>query len=284
MRCLNFFLFVLITASIPKLTVGMEFRLYLQPELNINVLIGEGEIKNGDAERFLAAAALADRDDEGHVIFVLNSLGGSVQAAFQLVEAMDQVGVYTIVPDNALCASACASIVFVSGARRNIVGTGRLGFHSCYSIRKGKPAEDSLCNHLIAKNALLRGLSYASVDIFVEHYGADDMAWVGRDVACTMLPGLCLPTLLKSERANFSPSFNCDAARTKVERLICSDSELSRLDQSMAVQYKRRLSMGTDSATLKSEQRQWLVTVRNRCLDKSCLILRYQERIQELLD
>ena len=278
-----YILCLLIITTVPKVTVGMEFRLYFQPELSINVVIGEGEIVSGDAERFLAATARADRDSEGHIVFVLNSLGGSVRAAFELVEVMDAVGVYTVVPDNALCASACASIVFVSGTRRNVVGTGRLGFHSCYAQKNGRVAEDSLCNHLIAQNAVLRGLSYASVDLFVKEYGADDMAWVGRDVACTMLPGLCRPTLRKSQGKNVSPSFDCNAARTKVEHLICSDSELSRMDQSMAAQYKRKLLMSSDSTSLKLEQRKWLSNIRNQCLDKNCLVLRYQERIRELL-
>lgn len=75
---------------------AMEFRIYRQPELNQNVVIGEGPIRQGDAEKFTAIAKKADRDSEGHITFVLNSPGGSVDAAFKLVDAMDKIGVFTI--------------------------------------------------------------------------------------------------------------------------------------------------------------------------------------------
>ena len=53
-------------------------------------------------------------------------IGGNVEAAFRLIDVMDKIRVYTVVPDNAQCASACASILFVSGERRGILGSGRL--------------------------------------------------------------------------------------------------------------------------------------------------------------
>src|SRR5215469_426003 len=110
---------------------GMDFKIYYQPQLKLKMVMGEGRIQDGDAEKFLAFAKKADRDIDGLVILVLNSPGGNVEAAFRLVDAMDKVRVYATVPDNARCASACASIVFASGERRSIVGSGLLGFHSC---------------------------------------------------------------------------------------------------------------------------------------------------------
>ncbi len=104
-----FVAFVLIVAGSPA--HGMDFRTFFQPQLKETVIIGEGPTIDGDAERFLAIVPLATRDKYGNVTLVLNSPGGSVAAAFALVNAMDQVEVSTIVPDNALCASACASIV-----------------------------------------------------------------------------------------------------------------------------------------------------------------------------
>ena len=62
------------------------------------MVIGEGGIQEGDAEKFLAFAKMANRDDEGLVALVLNSQGGNVEAAFRLVDAMDKVHVYTIFP------------------------------------------------------------------------------------------------------------------------------------------------------------------------------------------
>jgi uncharacterized protein YecT (DUF1311 family) len=263
---------------------AMDFRLYYQPKTKVKVVIGEGEITNGDADRFLTISRQADRDDEGHVIFVLNSPGGSVPAAFQLVAAMDKVGVYTLVPDNARCASACASVVFASGARRNVIGTGKLGFHSCYSVSGGLPAESSLCNEVIAQNAFERGLDHAAVNLFVNDYGATKMAWVGSDVACTWLRGLCKPTLKTPapRRPVPKPSFDCAQMKTTVEKLICGDEELATLDRDMNKLYMTVRKESSDSKTLQSEQRAWLLNSRNVCADRLCLISSYRLRINEL--
>lgn len=264
---------------------AMEFRTYFQPQLRINVLIAEGPIVAGDAQRFLAAVPKADRDAEGHIVLVLNSPGGSVPAAFEFVKAMDKVGVFTIVPDNALCASACASIIYPSGIRRNIVGTGRLGFHSCYRKLGGRIEESSFCNEQIAQHAVSRGIAYASVSLFVEDFGARDMAWVGRDVACYMLIGMCRPTLREPNPAGDSevrPSFDCGKARTLVEELICANPRLARMDARMAIAYFTLRITAHSPKALLDEQRLWLRDGRNTCQDLGCLITAYQNRIREL--
>lgn len=253
--------------------------------MGINVLIAEGPIIAGDAQRFLTAVPKADRDAEGHIVLVLNSLGGSVPAAFEFVEAMDKVGVFTIVPDNALCASACASIIYPSGIRRNIVGNGRLGFHSCYTKAGNNIEESAFCNEKIAQHAISRGLAHASVNLFVEDFGARQMAWVGRDVACTMLIGMCRPTLrepVAPSNLEIKPSFDCQKARTLVEKLICANPQLARMDARMAIAYFTLRIGARPSEQLLNEQRLWLREGRNRCDDLQCLISKYQERIQQL--
>ena len=264
---------------------AMEFRIFYQPELKINVLIGEGEIRAGDAQRFLALAPRADRDAEGHITLVLDSPGGSVNAAFALVDAMDRVGVFTVVPDNALCASACASILFASGVRREVIGTGRLGFHSCYSYVNGQTTNSSFCNERIAQNAMSRGLSHASVSLFVKDYGAQSMAWVDRSIACTMLIGMCRPTLRhkgSGARSTVGPSFDCANATTLVERLICDNGELSKMDARMSIAYFTFRSRTEDRRQHLAEQRAWLKNDRDRCQTIPCLNLSYQRRINEL--
>lgn len=175
----------------PTPALGMEFRIYFQPELKQRVVIGEGLIADGDDVRFLSAAKNADRDLKGHVTLVLNSLGGSVEAAFRLIRAMDEVKVYAVVPDDALCASACASIVYVSAERHLVVGTGRLGFHTCYVGRAEHNDPSAICNEFIAQNAVSRGTSHASVDLFTQDFGPTKMAWLDKRLACQI--GLCRP-------------------------------------------------------------------------------------------
>ncbi|MFC0400211.1 ATP-dependent Clp protease proteolytic subunit [Paraburkholderia rhizosphaerae] len=270
---------------LPGAVLAMDFRIYDQPQLKLKMVIAEGRIQDGDAEKFAAFARQAGRDAEGLVVLVLNSPGGNVEAAFRLVDAMDKVRVHTVVPDNAQCASACASILFASGERRGVVGTGRLGFHSCYR-RDGRTfEEDSLCNEIIAANAMQRGVSQAGINRFVTQYGATDMAWVGRDVACRSLPGLCRPGLLEIHRGTtlaLMRSFDCSKLISLQAQLVCGDEELTRVDSALTEIYGQKLKATTNKARLRADQRTWLRQSRNLCDDKACLLRSYRLRIDEL--
>ena len=77
----------------------------------------------------------------------------------------------------------------------------------------------------------------------------------------SMLLGLTI-TLSLSENKTFSPSFDCsnEMKLNRVEKLICSDEELSKLDNEMAKAYKYMLSISneTQKQQLINEQRKWL--------------------------
>ncbi len=75
-------------------------------------------------------------------------------------------------------------------------------------------------------------------------------------------------------------SFDCAKAGTKLEKLICADKELSKLDEDLAAAYADALK-STDPAKLKAEQKAWL-KVRNRCADVVCIQAAYRQRIQML--
>jgi uncharacterized protein YecT (DUF1311 family) len=264
---------------------GMDFKIYYQPQLKLKMVIGEGRIQDGDAEKFLSFAKMADRDDEGLAILVLNSPGGNVESAFRLVDAMDKVRVYTVVPDSARCASACASILFASGERRSVLGTGMLGFHSCYRRDGRTYAEDSLCNEIIAANAMQRGVSHAGINRFVEQHGAKDMAWVGRDAACKALQGLCKPGLLEIQRGTrvgLMQSFDCSKLISVQAQLICGDEELASLDRVLAEIYAKKMRTSANKMRLRADQRAWLRNSRSVCSDKACLLRSYRLRIDEL--
>lgn len=175
----------------PSLSEAMDFRIFFQPELKQNVIVADGYIADGDDKKFLSILNKANKDNKGYITLVLNSLGGSVKAAFELVKVMDQTKVYAVVPQNALCASACASIVFVSAERHMVVGDGRLGFHTCYKIKSGEAEPSAICNELVAQNAVERGTNYAAVDLFNADFGPDRMAWLDKELACII--GLCKP-------------------------------------------------------------------------------------------
>lgn len=73
-------------------------------------------------------------------------------------------------------------------------------------------------------------------------------------------------------------SFNCKRAATEVEKLICSDAELSDLDDELAEEYKRALARSGNPGNLIRAQRRWLAE-RNACGNRACLIAEYSSRL-----
>ncbi len=77
-------------------------------------------------------------------------------------------------------------------------------------------------------------------------------------------------------------SFDCRKATTLIESAICSDSELSALDEALLESYKAALLNASDNNVIKQEQRSWLKNVRNSCRTADCLKQAYRQRIAEL--
>src|SRR5262245_10465882 len=80
-----------------------------------------------------------------------------------------------------------------------------------------------------------------------------------------------------------TPSFDCAKATTRVEKTICANAELARLDELLGRFYFGALDVLSQSPCMKDDQRQWLASVRNRCDDATCLRKAYLERLSALL-
>lgn len=76
-------------------------------------------------------------------------------------------------------------------------------------------------------------------------------------------------------------SFDCSKATTTVERMICADPEVSKLDVDLNVKYKAYLSKSANPDLIRQRQHYWLNT-RNSCTNFGCLKIRYHKRIAEL--
>ncbi len=77
-------------------------------------------------------------------------------------------------------------------------------------------------------------------------------------------------------------SFDCARAATAVERMICGESLLERLDERMAELFQRaREAPSANRQALLDAQRAWLAT-RNACRSTACLALAYRARIKAL--
>ncbi len=76
-------------------------------------------------------------------------------------------------------------------------------------------------------------------------------------------------------------SFDCAKAGTTVEKLICSNESLSKLDEELAVSYKQALETATDKDIFKKQQLNWLKT-RNTCADSACVTSNYKNQIKQM--
>jgi hypothetical protein len=139
-----------------------------------HMVFANGLIIAGDSERLRIALQTADRDRSGNKIIALNSGGGLVSEAFEIVAVMDQEKVSTYVLDGSECASACAQIVYLSGISRKVFRGGWLGIHSCSFEHF---ICDDLCNIKIAENAAKHGTAYQAIMVFMEQAEPSEMAW-----------------------------------------------------------------------------------------------------------
>jgi uncharacterized protein YecT (DUF1311 family) len=83
-------------------------------------------------------------------------------------------------------------------------------------------------------------------------------------------------------KGQHAASFDCGKATTKVEMIICSDHELSKLDESLSNAYKKILKLTNRKQDMIESQREWLKRVRNKCKNAECIRNAYEGRIKKL--
>lgn len=76
-------------------------------------------------------------------------------------------------------------------------------------------------------------------------------------------------------------SFDCAKAGTKIEHIICGNSEISKLDEELAQSYKAALQDQSKAESTKQMQKQWM-KARNGCADAACVQDAYLNRIGQL--
>lgn len=76
-------------------------------------------------------------------------------------------------------------------------------------------------------------------------------------------------------------SFDCEKASTKIEKIVCGNVELSKLDEDLSRAYKAAMQSDNNSESTRQAQKKW-IKERNNCQDTDCVILAYRTRISEL--
>lgn len=166
---------------------AMDFSV-LQSKSGQRVVLAAGEIAPGDAQLLAQALAMATRGRNGTKQLLLDSPGGTVGDALAMADVMDAERVSTVVPSGAICASACASVLFVSGKYRTVDKGGALVIHSCYDARNGRQVD--FCNAMISAHAQYEGASGAVMMAMQEAAGTNAALVLGSNgAACFGLTG-----------------------------------------------------------------------------------------------
>lgn len=96
--------------------------------------------------------------------------------------------------------------------------------------------------------------------------------------ACVVIGLLsCLATAQPAQAA----SFDCAKATTKIEKLICADAELSKLDDELNVAYNIAMQDEPYAENVQQTQKQWLRD-RNQCRAADCVKKQYEMRLAAL--
>ena len=80
------------------------------------------------------------------------------------------------------------------------------------------------------------------------------------------------------------PSFDCAKARSLVEKLICSDTELARLDRELGRVYARAKNVATDAAAFRRQNSEEWHRREATCRDRACLLRWYATRHDQLVN
>lgn len=102
------------------------------------------------------------------------------------------------------------------------------------------------------------------------------------------IPLSALAGFLREGSSVPTASFDCTQAATPVEKAICADVALARLDRQMADAYRQRLDANPDEAAERSAQRAWLKLRNSACKDQegplfsACLTGIYRSRLADL--
>jgi uncharacterized protein len=89
-------------------------------------------------------------------------------------------------------------------------------------------------------------------------------------VASLTFPTLCI-----------AASFDCQKASSTIEKIICSNAELSTEDENLASSYKEAQKISSEKRALTNRQKEWL-RERNRISDPDVILMMYRNRILEI--
>jgi hypothetical protein len=120
-----------------------------------------GAIAENDDQRFHEIEkAVSAFDSKKTITAKLDSPGGMLFPGLGIGESIHQHGWTTLVPENTVCGSVCASIWIAGGAHRRATDTSLIGFHAASDSQR---RENGAANAVLGAYYTAMGLSYKAI-------------------------------------------------------------------------------------------------------------------------
>lgn len=86
----------------------------------------------------------------------------------------------------------------------------------------------------------------------------------------------------KKKDQTFATSFDCKKAHNSVEKIICTNEDLAKLDNQLGAEIKKALETAESTIKVRDRQKAWIKEKRNVCKDRECLLEAYQKRLHDM--
>lgn len=154
-------LFAISAAALWVASAGAaEIELLDIPGLAVKMVSFKGEIVDGDAKKFRDVVDSLDR-----VSVFLESPGGLVKQALEIGAEIRIRNFATVVSPDQECFSACG-LIWVSGARRYMSPSSKIGFHAAFREENGEYKESGVANAEIGSFLTHLGLRIEAIRFF----------------------------------------------------------------------------------------------------------------------
>ena len=99
-----------------------------------------------------------------------------------------------------------------------------------------------------------------------------------------MKPTILFALFISLSPSIYAASFDCTKASTSVEKMICKNPLLNKLDDALGSNYTDQVSnamSARERTSFQHKQKVW-IQERNACTNEACLIKLYSSRVDEL--
>jgi hypothetical protein len=142
------------------------------------LIVIDGKFEVPDIETFRTKVAALPA---GKATVAFQSKGGRLLAGIRIGTLIRTKKFATVVPDGAVCSSACA-LAWLGGTRRYLGRDANVGFHAAFTFRAGEPAESGAGNAILGAYLNQLGLSEKAI-LYITRAAPTSMEWMSLEEA-----------------------------------------------------------------------------------------------------